>query len=225
MARHYGLNRLIEYGTQALPETTLVVNPAWRQKDQEIRRERAAQTRLQARFGALSLRPAASPEEIARYEQEKGQWLLQIQQQETKLDELKAQRKENPRHIALKDLPENQRFAQLAPTRKHFVDTLKLIAYRAETALVQIVREKLQRADDARVLVRQIFESAADLCPNLEQKTLTVRLHRLSSHIHDAALEHLCQELTASETTYPGTDLRLVFEPVRTNQFPRDQES
>ncbi len=41
MGQHYGLDRLIEYGTQGLPETTVVVNPAWRQKDRAVRRERA----------------------------------------------------------------------------------------------------------------------------------------------------------------------------------------
>jgi len=225
MGRHYGLDRLIEYGTQALPETTVVVNPTWRQKDQAVRRERALLVRQQAQFAALSLAVEAPAKAITQYEEAKGKLLEQIQQQETKLNELKAQRKENAKHIALKDLPEKERFSQLCPTRKHFVDTIKLIAYRAETALVQVIREKLQREDDARALVRQIFESAVDLSPNQEQKTLTVRLHRLSSPAHDAALEHLCSELTASETTFPGTELRLLFEPIGTSQLPRDQES
>ncbi len=105
------------------------------------------------------------------------------------------------------------------------MDTIKLIAYRAETALVQVVREKLQREDDARALVRQVFDSAVDLCPDQQQKTLTVRLHRLSTPAHDEVLRHLCAELTASETTFPGTELRLVFEPIGTSQLPRDQES
>ncbi len=88
-----------------------------------------------------------------------------------------------------------------------------------------LAREKLSRPDDARALVRQVFESAVDLCPNPADKTLTVRLHRLSSAIQDAALEHLCAELTASETVYPGTQLRLIFQPVGTNEIPRGQES
>src|SRR5271157_5538172 len=41
MREHYGLDRLIEYGTQPLPETLVVVNPAWRRLDQSVRRERA----------------------------------------------------------------------------------------------------------------------------------------------------------------------------------------
>ena len=50
-----------------------------------------------------------------------------------------------------------------------------------------------------------------------------MRLHRLSSAIHDAALAHLCAELTATETTFPGTDLRLIYEPVGATSLPREQ--
>jgi len=225
MGQHYGLDRLIEYGTQALPETTVVVNPAWRQSDQAVRRQRALLVRQQARFGASTLPAQASPEAVVEYEQHKGRLLEQLQQEQTRLDELKAQRKAHPRHLALKDLPEAERFRQLAPVKKHFVDTIKLIAYRAETALVRVAREKLQREDDARALVRQVFESAVDLCPDPQRKTLTVRLHRLSSPAHDAVLHHLCAELSESETTFPGTDLRLIFEPIGTTPLPPDQES
>lgn len=225
MGRHYGLDRLIEYGTEPLPEATRVVNPDWRKKDQEVRRERALLVRQQAKFGALSLPAQAEPEALARYEQQKGQLLEQIQQQENKLDQMKRERKEKPKHCALKDLPENERFTQLRTTKKHFIDTIKLIAYRAETTLVQVVREKLQREEDARALVRQIFTSTVDLCPNLVQKTLTIRLHRLSTAAHDGVLEHLCAELTTTETVFPGTDLRLIFEAVGAKQIPRDQES
>ena len=98
--------------------------------------------------------------------------------------------------------------------KKHLVDTLKLIAYRAETALVQIVREKLRRWDDARALVRQVFQSAVDLRPDPQNQTLTIRLHRLSTAAHDEALCHLCEELTATETVYPGTALKMIYEAV-----------
>ncbi|HEY5909244.1 MAG TPA: hypothetical protein VJA21_01425 [Verrucomicrobiae bacterium] len=225
MGRHYGLDRLIEYGTEPLPETTIVVNPAWRRKDQEVRRERAALVRAQAQFGALSLPAQAQPETVAAYEQQKGRLLEQLCQQEQKLAQLKTERKATPRHLTLKELPENERFSQLRTTKKHFVDTIKLIAYRAETALVALAREKLSRPEDARSLIRQVFASAVDLRPNAAEKTLTVRMHRLTTAIHDEVLEHLCAELTATETIYPGTDLRLVFEPIRSNQVPRDQES
>jgi hypothetical protein len=225
MGQHYGLDRLIEYGTEPLPETTVVVNPAWRRKDQAVRRERALLVRQQAQFGAMTSPAQAEPEMIAQFEQQKGQLLEQIQQRQLTLDQLKAERKASTKHITLKDLPEAERFTQLRTAKKHFVDTIKLIAYRAETILVHIAREKLQRHDDARALVRQLFTSTVDLCPNPDQKTLTVRLHQLTTAAHDQVLDHLCAELTATETTYPGTDLRLVFEPIQASHFPRDQDS
>ena len=91
------------------------------------------------------------------------------------------------------------------------MDTIKLIAYRAETALVSTVREKLARADDGRALVRELMRTPADLHPDLETKTLTVRLHPLPSRLQDEAARHLAEELTATETLFPGTDLRLIF--------------
>jgi len=112
MGRHYGLDRLIEYGTEPLPETTLVLNPAWRRLDQAVRRARAHLVHTQAQFGALSLPVGAEPETAARYEQQKDQLLEQIGQQETQLAEWKRQRKETPRHLTLKDLPEKERFTQ-----------------------------------------------------------------------------------------------------------------
>jgi hypothetical protein len=225
MGVHYGLDQLLEYGTEPLPDTTRVVNPAWRQKDQAVRREQAVLLRRRAEFGAVALPGEASPPAVTQFEQTKGQLLERVQQQEQKLATLKAERKAVLKHLSLKELPEAQRFTQLRTTKKHFVDTIKLIAYRAETMLVQVVREKLQRSDDARALVRQVFSSAVDLQPDPQQKTLTVRLHRLNTQGHDAVLAHLCQELTATETVYPSTDLRLIFEPVGASQIPSGQES
>jgi hypothetical protein len=58
-----------------------------------------------------------------------------------------------------------------------------------------------------------------------EDRTLTVRLHRWSRAMHDAALEHLGAAPTATEAVFPGTELRLIFEPVGSTSLPRDQES
>lgn len=119
--------------------------------------------------------------------------------------------------FTLGELPANEPFPRLRAQRKHFVDTIKLLAYRAATARVGTLRENLARHNDARALVREILRTTADLRPDLAQKTLTVRLHPLCSALHHAAARHLADELTATETDFPGTDLRMIFtlpEPV-----------
>ena len=89
-----------------------------------------------------------------------------------------------------------------------------MLAYRAETTLVLLAREKLMRLDDARSWVRGLLQSAVDIRPDPNAKTLTVRLHKQTTAAHDAVLEHVCSELNETETVYPGTDLRLIFLPV-----------
>ena len=92
-----------------------------------------------------------------------------------------------------------------------------MIAYRAESALAGEVREHLQREDDARALMRRIFVTPANLRPDYEQKTLLVELHRLGSPLQDAAVAKLCDELTATETRFPTTELRLIYRQVGSN--------
>jgi hypothetical protein len=40
--------------------------------------------------------------------------------------------------------------------QKHFIDTIKMIAYRAESSLAVLPREYIASSDDARALLRQI---------------------------------------------------------------------
>jgi hypothetical protein len=82
----------------------------------------------------------------------------------------------------VQDLPEPDRFTRLRTERKYFLDTLKMIAYRAETSMTSTIRETLKRTDDARALLRQIYDTEADLVPDLAAKTMTVRLHHLTQH-------------------------------------------
>ena len=55
-----------------------------------------------------------------------------------------------------------------------------------------------------------------------ENGILTVRLHHLATHCADETLRHLCAELNETETKFPGTNLRLVYDLV-SSQNPRDQ--
>jgi len=77
--------------------------------------------------------------------------------------------------------------------------------------MASALRECLKRTDDTRALLRQIYNTEIDLPPDPEAQTLTVRLHHLTQADHDDAVRYLWEELTASETVFPGTDLHLVY--------------
>jgi hypothetical protein len=211
MREHFGLDALVQYGTEEIPATVTVLNPMWRELNRQVRQKQAECKSLQKLQQNVGLAQPLSEAAVRHYEQHQGQLQARIEQLQPALEQLQQQRKQTPRHIAVQDLPEPDRFTQLRTERKYFLDTIKMIAYRAETSMASTVREKLKRSDDARALLRQIYDTEADLMPDLESKTLTVHLHHLTQAAHDTAVRYLCDELTAAETIFPGTDLRLVY--------------
>ena len=211
MREHFGLDALVQYGTEEIPATVTVVNPAWREIDGQVRQKQAELKSYQKLQQNVGLTQPLSEAAVRNYEQHQGQLQECIDQLQPALEQLKKRRKQTPRQIPLKDLPEPDRFTRLRTERKYFLDTIKMIAYRAETSMASTVREKLKRTDDARALLRQIYTTEVDLIPDRNAKTLTVCLHHLTQAAHDTAVSYLCEELTATETTFPGTDLRLVY--------------
>lgn len=214
MKEHFGLDRLVEYGVTPLPDTTVVINPAHRRADREVKVERSKLARLRAQFGAHGMPAQPTPEEAQAFETAGGELRRKIEAQEAVLAACIARRKEVPRRLELKELSEEERFEQLCPESKHFVDTIKMIAYRAESAMAGEVREVLKRSDDARALLRRLYTTPVNLRPDTQAKTLTVEVHRMGSAVQDAAIAHLCEILTETETLFPTTDLRLIYRQV-----------
>ena len=68
--------------------------------------------------------------------------------------------------------------------------------------------------DEARGLAQQLMATEANLRPDSEAGTLTVEIDSLSTPRDNTALEHLCAELTETQTIYPGTKLRLIYKKV-----------
>jgi prepilin-type processing-associated H-X9-DG protein len=211
MMENYNIDGLADYQTEPIDETAKVVNPAWRKLDREIKSKAGKLGRTMVEYGAVSLREGLGSEEMAEYESKKGLLKEEIDDRKRELGELKKRRKGTPRHIKMGELPEEERFQQMSPTRKQFIDTIRMMAYRAETAMAILLKEVLARSDDARSLLKQLFYADADLLPNPEEGVLMVRLHHLTNRMSDVAVRFLADHLNASETIYPGTNLRLVF--------------
>lgn len=225
MRQHYGLDKLVEHGISPIPETTRLVNPAWRALDSQVKSSAAKLSRQQANFAAQTLAPRDNdPMAAARHEHKNGLLLAAIEANQAALQSLKEQRKAKPKHIELRDLPPEDRFAQLRSGRKHFIDTIKLIAYRAETALVQLARETLRRTDDARSFVRALLQTTINLRPNPAEGILEVQLHGQANPIHDETLRSVCSELNETDTLYPGTNLHLRFSTLRSPCFHAGQD-
>ncbi|MBF0445603.1 MAG: hypothetical protein HQL68_08425 [Magnetococcales bacterium] len=214
MRQHYDLDGLASYKTEDIPETEIVINPEYRRLDGEVRKLVARLARRRAEFGKLALTDYIEPGKVERYERRKAE----LQEEVEKLDKdvviLKARRKAQPKHITIAELPEEERFSRMSSSSKHFVDTIKMIAYRAESGMASTLREIMSREDDARSLLRAIYKSEADIIPDDLAKTLTVRLHHMANWSSDVAVRHLCNELNETQTLFPGTEYRMIFKLV-----------
>jgi len=231
MMEHYALDALSEYRTEEIPDTKRpVVNPAWRELDRQSRSAKGKLTQRQARFAALTLQSEADEAKIAAWEKKKSDLREEIEQLDHQVNSLKERMNAIAKHLKWDEFPEEAKFERLAPSRKRLTDTVKLVCYRAETAMSNLLCETLRRQDDSRSLLRDLLRSDADIVPNCHTKVLEVRLHTLANPRSNRAIQHLLDHLNAAECTYPGTEFRLTYslgqlESGVTDNSARDQES
>src|SRR6202042_120005 len=128
--------------------------------------------RRNSEFGALNLEGEIETKKVEAFTQRKSGLQQDIEHLRKEAEELKALRKATKRHIPYKELPPEARFDRLSTQSKHFIDTIKIIAYRAETAMAQILRQHMTRHDDARSLLRAIYSTEVDIVPDPQANTL-----------------------------------------------------
>ena len=214
MMEHFDIDMVLEYGTTEFPETEKVVNPAWRQLD---RSRNSVQNKLRyrrARFTEMTMHPAAkeNPAKYRKWVRKKSDLCEEIENYEHELAELKSQIKQISKHITWGELEEKDKFLRLLPGRKRLMDTVRMIAYRAETAMMGLMTGPGLSPSAARRLLQDLFVAEADILPDTENNRLTVRVHNGSRPAVDRALEKLFKHLNDAEVRYPGTDMKLVYQ-------------
>ena len=214
MMQHFALELLGEYGTAALPDTERVINPAWRDLAKRRNAASAKLTHRRAKFAALTMHPEPQTEahRVMAWQRRKAALLEEIEQFEKQIGELGEELRATDHHIRWEQLPEEQRFQRLAPTRRQLLDGVRMIAYRAETAMVPLLLDPYTDQPAARAILQDLFRTAADILPEPERHILRVRVHRSSRPATDRRLQRLFEQLNEAEMTYPGTDLRLTYE-------------
>ena len=87
-----------------------------------------------------------------------------------------------------------------------------VIAYRAETRMMQPLITGPGKGRSARKLLRALLTSDADVIPEPEAGILRVRFLGLGSDACEQSLAPLIDELNQTRTRYPGTDLTIIYE-------------
>lgn len=201
MRAHYGLDALDSYAKAPDDATRMVPNPDRRDADRRLREARAALADAEAAEGRAAVEGRRSKDNQTDIDDA-------FAAARTQVAELAAAAHAIPAKAPLGE--SHPEAARLDAERKRIHDAIRMATYNAESALARLLAPHYARAEDeARSLLREVFASPADLEVIGDQ--LHVRINALSAPRRTKALAGLCADLTATETTYPGTDLTLVY--------------
>ncbi len=214
MIKNFGLDMLISYYMQKISDTTLLVNPQWRKLDKQVRSINGKLKRLEAKFGALTYDADDEMDEKQnkKYNTKKAQLQEDISIYRKQLEECKKEKNEVPIKITFEEFPEDEKFEGVYNERKQLVDTIKMIAFRAETALASFVKNYTKKPKEARALIVQFFKSDADIKVDKQNKLLHIYIHHQPTNRDNISLTALCQTLNETQIEYPGTDMKMVYE-------------
>jgi len=221
MMQEFAIDALSEYKTVDLPETQRVVNPKWRELDWKCRSVRGKLDRAEHEFGCLHADEKLKERDYEDWQRRKSELREEIEHLEKKLQEAKAKRKGENRHVTMEQLSDEERFQQLAPTRKLMMDTIKMIAYRSETAMAEYLKEYLGKDSDARRLLQDLYRSPVDILPDADRDVLRVQIHHMASPQANRAIDELLKNLNETQTAYPGTSLTLEYSFVGSTDPPK----
>ncbi len=214
MIKNFGLDMLISNCKLIISDTSILINPQWRKLDKQFRSINGKLKRLEAKFGALTYNQNQDQDEIKmkKYNNKKAKLQEDISIFRKQSEECKKERNKTKKKISFKELPEEEKFDGVHNERKQFVDTIKIISYRAETALATIVKKYTKKPNEARALLTQFFKSDADIKVDKQNRKIYIKIHHQPTNRDDIALKELCKNLNQTQMIYPGTDMKIVYD-------------
>jgi prepilin-type processing-associated H-X9-DG protein len=200
MRARFGLDALDTYAVVADDPNRTVPNPAKKDAARHAAELKATITSGQTTLGQLHDNPAlaGSLDELS----------ATIDQVREKLADHQATAKALPVRVPVGDIRPDA--ARLDGEHKRLVDAIRMATYNTESSLARLLAGHYRRArQEARSLLHEAFATPADI--RIVDGRMHVTLNPLSAPHRTRAVAGLCQDLTATQTLYPGTDHPLVY--------------
>ena len=216
MRHEFALDSLCTYDTDLADPNRMVPNPEKKGKEKELIPLKRHLHNLERDYGKdiLENEYAADTtiEEIRKTHTEREEEIAALKEQ---CEQIKILIRTLPERVKVKQILEVENIVELETERKTFTDIIKMIAYRAETTLTGIIEPFFVRHEnEARSFLKKVFQMQADIIPDRENQSLTIRLHGMPTWREQESLATLCDFLTSQEICFPGTELQLYFKTI-----------
>lgn len=207
MRHEYNLDHLLTYDVEAADEDRLVPSPQYKEKSKEISRMKANVEKLLKKYGQQSLESTEAHNIAVAGSKDK---ILDLQEQ---IEKGKFELKQFPQKVALKEIAQPDEMVRLEKERKYISDVVKMTCYRSETTLLDLLSAHFARTtEEGRAFLKGLFQLPADILPDEQAGTLTIKLHTMANPRSNRALKDLCETMNEENFCYPQTSLRMVFE-------------
>lgn len=213
MREEYALDHLITNGVEPADVERLVPNPEKKEKRKVIKGLKRELEKLKKEYGDKAFRndetcrPTMRGFNIANSGYKKKILKLEKEIEKSEIDLKQIQGK-----VPVKQLLAAHEIVRLETERKMFTDGIKMICYRAETCLYNLIASFFVRNnDEGRAFLKSVFQQPADIIPNKEQRIINVKFHTMSTPRANRALKQLCDVMNRESYVYPGTRMKLVF--------------
>lgn len=216
MIENFDFDKMIQYGVEDVSPEIIVKNPQYNKLNYRLKKCREKLNRIKAQvFVKINKTEDLTIEQALESVSKKSELILKMDEYQKQINELIEQRKDIKPRISIADMPHQEKYNRLKTESKKLKNAILMIAYRAESALYNTIDPHYKNnKKDGRMLLKEIFNSDADMIPNYQDNTLTIRLHSLSNNRYNEVAQKLCSFLNQTQTKFPGTNLILNYETV-----------
>jgi vacuolar-type H+-ATPase subunit I/STV1 len=212
----FGIDCLISNAKNSIPDTYKIQNPDYVSIHQEHKsisgklakqKQKLAEKVMEIEENDMDVQDR----KMKKYLHQKSELLQSVEAYQSELEAIKLKKKETPKRLDIKQVSPEKEILTVINDQKHLLDTIKMIGFWAETALVNQIKLMMKNPDEARTLIRSIYQSNADLQVDNQSNRLYVKLHHSNFASVDHIIRNLFNVLNKTQTVFPGTDLTIFY--------------
>ena len=171
MRQEYALDKIIQYGIEQIDDSFHVVNREYSNITYRIKKEREKLSRRKAKLYNHQQQMPHGEEiqskKMAKWIRTQAELLQQTEDTEQKIEQLLRERSTIPYKIPVSQMPPQSRYNKLDQESKHLQNIVKIICYRSESALANLIAPHFTRSrDEIRALIKSIIMRSIDLNPD-----------------------------------------------------------
>lgn len=207
MEREFKFNHTVTYEVEPADPNRLVPNP--KRKD-SIKIRKQINQKIEhclKQIGTLTI------ENIPDNQEQIASMQIKMSRLKKEYDIIDNKVKSQALKVPLKTVRDSAKIVQLNRDSISFMNGIKMVAYRVETAMINLVRPFFPRCEEeARKLMKTIFKLQADIVPDQQASKLTVRLYGMANPRQNDILVKFCDLVNEEKICYPGTTLVMDFQ-------------